>query len=124
MPVVVPWGRIRRELTITTDLTGMTFYAGQPMPVLNWTGSVTDFPGMLGGLETKDARSANWFESIDPNSPGERRQNRVEEAIFALKRSGARSPPPETEGSVVSTLDSANCGQLSSNLSFPEPDPC
>jgi hypothetical protein len=32
------------ELTITTNLTGQTFYAGQPMPTIDWTGIVSDFP--------------------------------------------------------------------------------
>jgi hypothetical protein len=40
MPVVVP------STTITTDLSGMTFYAGQPIPTLDWTGSVSGFPGI------------------------------------------------------------------------------
>ena len=43
-PMVVPSGGITGELTITTDLTGMTFYAGQAIPNVMWTGSVSDFP--------------------------------------------------------------------------------
>jgi hypothetical protein len=43
-PLVVPSGRLQGELTITTDLSGMTFYAGQAIPDLTWTGTVSDFP--------------------------------------------------------------------------------
>ena len=43
-PLVVPSGRLQGELTITTDLTGMTFYSGQAIPDLTWTGTVSDFP--------------------------------------------------------------------------------
>ncbi len=43
-PLVVPSGHLQGELTITTDLTGQTFYAGQSIPDLTWTGSLSDFP--------------------------------------------------------------------------------
>jgi hypothetical protein len=43
-PLVVPSGNLQGELTITTNLTGMTFYAGQSIPDLTWTGSLSDFP--------------------------------------------------------------------------------
>jgi hypothetical protein len=43
-PLVVPSGRLTGELTITTDLTGQTFYAGQEIPNLNWTGTMNDSP--------------------------------------------------------------------------------
>lgn len=40
MPVLVPSGNINGNLTITTDLNGQTFTAGQPIPDMDWTGSV------------------------------------------------------------------------------------
>ncbi len=40
VPVLVPSGRITGTLTITTNLSGQTFVAGQPIPDLNWSGSV------------------------------------------------------------------------------------
>lgn len=40
MPVLVPSGNITGTLTITTDLSGQTFTAGQPIPEMDWTGSV------------------------------------------------------------------------------------
>ena len=43
-PMVVPSGRLTGELNITTDLTGMTFYAGQSIPDLTWTGTMNDSP--------------------------------------------------------------------------------
>ncbi|HSE37785.1 MAG TPA: hypothetical protein VLG74_10815, partial [Blastocatellia bacterium] len=46
MPLVVPSDRIQGELTITTNLSGMTFYSGQPIPTMDWTGSVSGFPGI------------------------------------------------------------------------------
>ena len=39
-PVLVPSGNITGELTITTDLSGQTFAAGEPIPDMDWTGSV------------------------------------------------------------------------------------
>ena len=45
-PVLVPSGNIGGELTITTDLSGQTFVAGQPIPDMHWTGSVTGFPSI------------------------------------------------------------------------------
>jgi hypothetical protein len=39
-PVLVPSGNITGDLTITTDLSGQTFTAGQPIPGMDWTGSV------------------------------------------------------------------------------------
>jgi hypothetical protein len=39
-PVLVPSGDITGELTITTDLSGQTFTAGEPIPDMDWTGSV------------------------------------------------------------------------------------
>lgn len=43
-PLVVPSGRLTGDLTITTDLSGMTFFAGQSIPNISWTGSVSSFP--------------------------------------------------------------------------------
>jgi hypothetical protein len=43
-PLIVSSGRLQGELTITTNLTGQTFYAGQPIPAVDWTGVVSDFP--------------------------------------------------------------------------------
>ncbi len=43
-PLLVPSGRITGEFTITTNLSGKTFYAGDPIPAIDWTGSVSDFP--------------------------------------------------------------------------------
>ena len=43
-PLLVPSGRITGEFTITTDLSGKTFYAGDAIPAVEWTGSVSDFP--------------------------------------------------------------------------------
>ena len=43
-PLIVPSGRLQGELTITTNLAGQTFYAGQAIPDINWTGVVSDFP--------------------------------------------------------------------------------
>jgi hypothetical protein len=40
VPVLVPSGNITGELTITTDLSGQTFTAGEPIPDMDWTGSV------------------------------------------------------------------------------------
>jgi len=40
VPVLVPSGDITGELTITTDLSGQTFVAGEPIPDMDWTGSV------------------------------------------------------------------------------------
>jgi hypothetical protein len=40
VPVLVPSGDITGELTITTDLSGQTFTAGEPIPDMDWTGSV------------------------------------------------------------------------------------
>ncbi len=40
MPVLVPSGNITGDLTITTDLSGQTFTAGEPIPDMDWTGSV------------------------------------------------------------------------------------
>jgi hypothetical protein len=39
-PVLVPSGNITGTLTITTDLSGQTFTAGEPPPEIDWTGSV------------------------------------------------------------------------------------
>jgi hypothetical protein len=39
-PVLVPSGNITGTLTITTDLSGQTFTAGEPIPDIDWTGSV------------------------------------------------------------------------------------
>jgi hypothetical protein len=39
-PVLVPSGNITGNLTITTDLSGQTFAAGQPIPDMDWSGSV------------------------------------------------------------------------------------
>ena len=39
-PVLVPSGNITGTLTITTDLSGQTFTAGEPTPDIDWTGSV------------------------------------------------------------------------------------
>lgn len=43
-PLLVPSGRITGEFTITTNLSGKTFYAGDAIPHVDWTGSVSDFP--------------------------------------------------------------------------------
>ncbi|HWS99777.1 MAG TPA: Calx-beta domain-containing protein [Pyrinomonadaceae bacterium] len=43
-PLLVPSGRITGEFTITTNLSGKTFYAGDPIPHVDWTGSVSDYP--------------------------------------------------------------------------------
>ncbi|MEP0845306.1 MAG: hypothetical protein HRF50_00635 [Phycisphaerae bacterium] len=43
VPVQVPSGNITGNLTITTDLSGQTFYAGQEIPDVHWTGSVSGF---------------------------------------------------------------------------------
>jgi len=40
VPVLVPSGNITGTLTITTDLSGQTFTAGEPIPEIDWTGSV------------------------------------------------------------------------------------
>jgi hypothetical protein len=40
VPVLVPSGNITGNLTITTDLSGQTFTGGQPIPDMDWTGSV------------------------------------------------------------------------------------
>ncbi|HZW08744.1 MAG TPA: choice-of-anchor J domain-containing protein [Phycisphaerales bacterium] len=42
--LTVPSGRLSGNIEITTDLSGQTFYAGQPFPTVDWTGSVNDFP--------------------------------------------------------------------------------
>ena len=39
-PVLVPSGNITGTLTITTDLSGQTFTGGEPIPDMDWTGSV------------------------------------------------------------------------------------
>jgi hypothetical protein len=39
-PVLVPSGNITGDLTITTDLSGQTFTGGEPIPDMDWTGSV------------------------------------------------------------------------------------
>ena len=39
-PVLVPTGNITGTLTITTDLSGQTFTGGEPIPDMDWTGSV------------------------------------------------------------------------------------
>lgn len=39
-PILVPSGNIIGDLTITTDLSGQTFTGGQPIPDMDWTGSV------------------------------------------------------------------------------------
>src|SRR4029078_2357244 len=39
-PVLVPSGNIAGSLTITTDLSGQTFTAGETTPDIDWTGSV------------------------------------------------------------------------------------
>ena len=39
-PVLVPSGNITGTLTITTDLSGQTFTAGQSIPDIDWSGSV------------------------------------------------------------------------------------
>jgi hypothetical protein len=39
-PVLVPSGNITGDLTITTDLSEQTFTAGQPIPDMDWSGSV------------------------------------------------------------------------------------
>lgn len=41
VPIQVPSGNITGNLTITTDLSGQTFYAAQPIPNVQWTGSVS-----------------------------------------------------------------------------------
>jgi len=43
-PMVVPSGRLTGELIITTNLSGQTFFAGQPIPTMTWTGSVSGLP--------------------------------------------------------------------------------
>jgi hypothetical protein len=40
VPVLVPTSNITGDLTITTDLSGQTFTAGEPIPDMDWTGSV------------------------------------------------------------------------------------
>ncbi len=42
VPVLVPSGRITGSLNITTNLAGQTFTAGEPIPDMQWTGSVND----------------------------------------------------------------------------------
>ena len=44
VPVLVPSGRLTGNLTITTDLSGQTFTAGDPIPDMDWTGSLPNFP--------------------------------------------------------------------------------
>jgi hypothetical protein len=44
MPLVVSSGRIQGELTITTDLSGRTFYAGDALPTITFTGQLSGFP--------------------------------------------------------------------------------
>jgi hypothetical protein len=39
-PVLVPTANITGTLTITTDLSGQTFNGGEPIPDMDWTGSV------------------------------------------------------------------------------------
>jgi hypothetical protein len=39
-PVLVPSGNVTGNLTITTDLSGQTFAGGEPIPDMDWTGSV------------------------------------------------------------------------------------
>jgi hypothetical protein len=39
-PVLVPSGNVTGDLTITTDLSGQNFTAGEPIPDMDWTGSV------------------------------------------------------------------------------------
>jgi hypothetical protein len=39
-PVLVPSGNITGDLTITTNLSGQTFTGGQPIPDMDWSGSV------------------------------------------------------------------------------------
>ncbi len=46
MPLTVPSPTITGALTITTDLSGQTFLAGQAVPDMNWTGAVTEFPNV------------------------------------------------------------------------------
>lgn len=46
-PVVVPSNRLAGDVEIQTDLSGMTFRAGEPIPDVHWTGSVNDFPSIL-----------------------------------------------------------------------------
>ena len=38
--MLVPSGNITGNLTITTDLSGQTFTGGEPIPDMDWTGSV------------------------------------------------------------------------------------
>jgi hypothetical protein len=40
VPVLVPTDNITGDLVITTDLSGQTFTAGEPIPDMDWTGSV------------------------------------------------------------------------------------
>ena len=43
-PLIVPSGRLSGDLSITTNLTGQTLFAGQAIPPIDWTGIVSDFP--------------------------------------------------------------------------------
>lgn len=43
-PVLVPSGRLTGTLTITTNLSGQIFTAGDSIPDMDWTGMVSDFP--------------------------------------------------------------------------------
>ncbi len=47
MPVVVPSNRLSGDVEIVTNLSGMTFHAGEAIPDVHWTGSVNDFPSIL-----------------------------------------------------------------------------
>ena len=42
-PLVVPSGRCSGNLTINADLTGQTFFAGQPLPNISWSGNTNNF---------------------------------------------------------------------------------
>jgi len=42
--ITVPDDSISGELTITTNLTGQTFFAGQAIPYMHWTGTVSGLP--------------------------------------------------------------------------------
>ena len=42
--IILPNIDITGELTITTNLTGQTFFAGQDIPDMHWTGGVSGFP--------------------------------------------------------------------------------
>src|SRR4029453_13287074 len=71
-PVLVPSGNITGNLTITTDLSGQTFAAGQPIPDMDWTGSVN--AGTITPVVVLDSDGAG-ISGLDIGGHGEFFQN-------------------------------------------------